>query len=353
MTKLNVAVIFGGNSLEHEVSINSAINVINSLSKEKYNVIPVYINTSGSWFLHENNTDSIKITEWEKFGTPCQLSIGTHNKALLRMSGEKFKRVPIDVAFPMLHGKFGEDGTIQGLFEMSGIKYVGCGVMASSIAMDKAMTKILAGALGIAHAKYLVFGSEDLKDIDKVLSDIRYKLGYPCFVKPLRTGSSIGISKVKNKKELSRAIDEALSCDDKIIVEKMITGRELVCAVLGTGDSDTIVSGVGEIIPGGEFYDYNDKHNNPKAETIIPCDISEVAAEEVKALSLKIFRLIGGRGLSRVDFFLENSTGRIIFNEINTIPGFTDISMYPMLMQHAGIDNSALMGKLIEIAMCE
>ncbi|MCL2566236.1 MAG: D-alanine--D-alanine ligase [Defluviitaleaceae bacterium] len=353
MTKLNVAVVFGGYSSEHEVSINSAINIINSLSKEKYNIIPIYINPMGSWFLHEGSTDSIKTADFEKFGTPCQLSLDRQNKGLLRINGDKVKRIPVDVAFPVLHGKFGEDGTIQGLFEMSGIKYVGCGVMASAIAMDKAMAKLVAGSLGINQVKYIVFDSNDLEDFDKALSIVRYKLGYPCFVKPLRTGSSVGISKVKNKKELVKAVELAISHDDSVIIEKMVEGRELECAVLGTGGEDTIVSGVGELIPGAEFYDFDAKYNNPDSKTILSPKIDKAVVNKIKDASLKIFKAIGAKGLSRVDFFLEESSGDVIFNELNTIPGFTDISMYPMLMREAGIDSQRLMDRLIEIAIQE
>ena len=353
MTKLNVAVIFGGYSTEHEVSINSAINVISSLSKEKYNVIPVYINPQGSWFLHEGQADSLKTAELTKFGTPCQLSLDRESKGLLRINADKVKRIPVDVVFPMLHGKFGEDGSIQGLCELSGISYVGCSLMASAIAMDKAMAKLVAGSLGINQVKYLVFEPDELNDAVRVLSKIRYKLGYPCFVKPVRTGSSVGISKVNNKKELAEAIELALSHDDRIIVEKAVAGRELECAVLGTGGNDTITSGVGELIPGAEFYDFNAKYNNPESRTIVSPEISEAAVNEIKEASLKIFKAIGGRGLSRVDFFLEEATSKVIFNEINTIPGFTDISMYPMLMNEAGVDSIRLMDRLIEIAIDE
>jgi len=351
MTKLNVAVIFGGYSSEHEVSINSAINIINSLSKEKYNIIPVYINPMGSWFLHEGSTDSIKTADFEKFGTPCQLSLDRQNKGLLRINGEKIKRIPVDVVFPALHGKFGEDGTIQGLFEMSGIKYVGSSVMASAIAMDKAMAKLVAASLGINQVKYIVLGSKELEDFEKALSVVRYKLGYPCFVKPVRTGSSIGISKIKNKKELVQAMELALSHDDRVIVEKMIVGREFECAVLGTGGDDTIVSGVGELLPAAEFYDFDAKYNNPDSKTVVSPEIDKEVISKIKDASLKIFKAIGAKGLSRVDFFLEEATGDVIFNEINTIPGFTDISMYPILMNEAGVDSQRIMDRLIEIAM--
>ena len=351
MTKLNVAVIFGGYSCEHEVSINSAINVISGLSKEKYNIIPIYINGAGTWFLHEGSVDSIKTAELTKFGTPCQLSMDRENKGLLRINGEKIKRIPVDVVFPVLHGRFGEDGTLQGLCEMSGIKYVGCPVMASAIAMDKAMAKLVASSLGISQVKYLVFSEEELRDAETVFAKVRYKLGYPCFVKPVRTGSSIGISKVKNKKELTEAVKLAISHDERIIVEKAVSGREFECAVLGSGGEDTIATGIGELIPAGEFYDFNAKYNNPESKTIVSPDVNENIVKEIKEASLKIFKAIGGRGLGRVDFFLEEAGGQVIFNEINTIPGFTDISMYPMLINEAGVDNTELMDRLIDIAM--
>ena len=351
MAKLNVAVVFGGFSSEHQVSINSAIKVINNLSKEKYNIIPVYINQKGSWFLYEGNLDSIKTTPFEKFGTPCQISCSMEYKGLLRMSGDRLKRVPVDVAFPVLHGKFGEDGMIQGLFEMGGLKYVGCGVMASALAMDKATTKIIAAAMGIKQAKYLVFNKEGLEDRQEVLKQIRYKLGYPCFVKPSRTGSSVGITKVKNKKELEAAIELALKHDEKIVVEQAIVGREIECAVLGTGGRDTLASPVGEILAAAEFYDYDAKYNNAESQTIINPDIDEQKVEKIRKISVDIFKAIDGSGLSRVDFFIEEKTGNIIFNEINTIPGFTDISMYTMLIEAMGISQPELMDRLIEIAM--
>jgi len=351
MSKLNIAVIFGGFSSEHQVSISSAINVINNLSKEKYNIIPVYINQKGSWFLYEGNIDSIKTVAWEKFGTPCQISCDMQNKGILRITGDKIKRIPVDVAFPVLHGKFGEDGTIQGLLEMGGLKYVGCGVLASSVAMDKATTKIIASALGIKQAKYLVFRKEELADMQEALKKIRYKLGYPCFVKPSRAGSSVGITKAKNKKELEVAIELALEHDEKIIVEQAIVGRELECSVLGTGGADTVASPVGEILAGAEFYDFDAKYNNTESQTVMNPDIGEDKAEEIRKAAVEIFKAIDGCGLSRVDFFIEEKTGNVIFNEINTIPGFTDISMYSMLIVEMGLSQSELMDRLIEVAL--
>ena len=351
MAKLNVAVVFGGFSSEHQVSINSAINVINNLSKEKYNIIPVYINQKGSWFLYEGSLDSIKTTPFEKFGTPCQISCSMEYKGLLRMSGDRIKRVPVDVVFPVLHGKFGEDGMIQGLFEMGGLKYVGCGVMASALAMDKDTTKTIVAALGIKPGKYLVFKKEALADRENVLKQIRYKLGYPCFVKPSRTGSSVGITKAKDKKTLEAAIELALQHDEKIVVEQAIVGRELECAVLGSGGEDTVASPVGEILAGAEFYDYDAKYHNDDSETVINPDIGDEKTAEIQKCAVEVFKAIDGSGLSRVDFFIEEKTNNVIFNEINTMPGFTDISMYSMLIDAMGVSGPALMDRLIEIAM--
>ena len=351
MAKLNVAVIFGGFSSEHQVSINSAINVINNLSKEKYNIIPVYINKKGSWFLYEGSIDSVKNIAWEKFGTPCLISCNMENPGLLRMTGDKIKRVPVDVVLPILHGKFGEDGMMQGLLDMCGLKYIGCGVFASALAMDKATTKVVVSALGIKQAKYLVFREEELSDRQEVLKKIRYKIGYPCFVKPSRTGSSVGITKAKNKKELEEAIELALEHDEKIVVEAAVVGRELECAVLGTGGADTVASPVGEILAGAEFYDYDAKYNSDESQTIINPDIGDEKTEEIRKAAVDVFKAVDGCGLSRVDFFIEEKTGDVIFNEINTMPGFTDISMYSMLIEAMGVSQPELMDRLIEIAM--
>jgi len=269
----------------------------------------------------------------------------------LRIMGDKFKRVPVDVAFPVLHGKYGEDGTIQGQLEMSGIDYVGCGVMASSVAMDKATTKIIVSSLGIKQAKCLVYTKETLADTDKAMKEIRYKIGYPCFVKPSKAGSSVGVSKASNKKELEAALELALEHDDKVLVEKMVTGREVECAVLGSGDEDTVASPVGEILAAAEFYDFDAKYNNAESKTVISPDIGEEAEEKIRDAALKIFKAIGGFGLSRVDFFLEDGTGDVIFNEINTMPGFTDISMYPMLIEAMGVSQPKLMDRLIKLAV--
>ncbi len=353
MSKLNVAVIFGGVSPEHEVSLVSASTVIANLSEEKYNIIPIYITKDGKWLMYEGaiKADMNEIL-WDKFGIETILSPDRISGGLLRMVGGKIKRVPVDVIFPVLHGEMGEDGTIQGLFEISGIPYVGCKVLASAMAMDKAITKVIADSVGINQANYLTFKKIDMEDMAEVLKKIRTKIGYPCFVKPANAGSSVGISKAKNKKELETAIDLALTIDNKIVVEKGITGREVECAVLGNGGAETIASTVGEIIAAADFYDYDAKYNNAESQTIIPADIDENISNEIKENALKIYKALGCSGLSRVDFFVENDTNKVIFNEINTLPGFTSISMYPKLFEYDGIKINELLNKLIELAFC-
>lgn len=354
MGKINVAVIFGGKSSEHEVSVSSASNIISNMNDEKYNIIPVYITKKGKWILYDGNIDNLKTVQFEKFGNQCILNTDNGEKGLLRISGEKVKLVPVDIAFPVLHGKNGEDGTIQGLFELCGVPYVGCGILASAAAMDKAFTKKIVNTLNIAQAKYIEIKKEDIQDeekLEEILKNIRYRLGYPCFVKPSRAGSSVGITKAKNKNDLREALALAFKHDNKIIIEKSISGLELECAVLGSGGEDTIASGVGQILPAAEFYDYDAKYNDEASKTLLEAEIESEKAEEIREAALKIFKALECSGLSRVDFFLEAETNKVVFNEINTLPGFTDISMYPMLMAKAGFEMGKLIDRLIEIAL--
>ncbi len=351
MEKKNIVVLYGGYSSEHEVSKASAATIIENMSEEKYNIIPVYITTEGKWLLYDGHIENIKNINYEKFGTPVVLSTDRGDKCLLRIVGNKIKNIPIDVIFPVLHGVNGEDGTVQGLFEIAGVPYVGCGVLASAISMDKYYTKIVVSDLGIKQAEYLSFKQEDLDDINEVMKKIRYKIGYPCFIKPANSGSAVGVSKAKNKKDLEAAIELAVSYDKKIIVEKAIIGRELECAVLGSGGNDTEASAIGEVLPASEFYDYDAKYNNSESKTVVPADIPDEISDQIKNAAIKIFKGVGGKGLSRVDFFLEEETNNIIFNEINTLPGFTSISMYPMLWNHAGLTTPQLIDKLIELAI--
>lgn len=256
----------------------------------------------------------------------------------------------MDVVIPVLHGAWGEDGTIQGLLEMAQIPYVGCGVLASAVSMDKVYTKMIAKAARIPQAKYLWVHKNDLGEKrEKILDHVEKKLGYPCFVKPSNAGSSVGISKAKNREQLSAALDFAAGYDRKVIIEEAIDAREFECAVLG--NEEPMVSGVGEVLSAAEFYDYDAKYNNSDSRTVIPAEVEEEKIEEMRRIAGKIFRAVDGSGLARVDFFIDKKTGRVLFNELNTMPGFTPISMYPMLWVQAGMTETELMDRFIELAL--
>ena len=350
VNKLTVAVIFGGQSSEHEVSRVSASSIISNLDSEKYYVIPVGITKSGKWMIYNGPIENIKNGEWEKFGTPAILSPDASQKGLLKLVGDKAKLIPIDLAFPVLHGKYGEDGTIQGLFELAQIPYVGNGVLSSSVSMDKAFTKIIAKNAKITQAKYVEVHSEDFNKIKSIATKIEKKLGYPCFVKPANAGSSVGITKAHNKDELIKGLKLAAVHDRKIVVEEGIVGREIECAVLGNGDNIS-ASCVGEIFAAAEFYDYDAKYNNSASKTVVPAEISKEKQDEIRKTAIKVFKAVDGSGLARVDFFVEKDTERVIFNELNTLPGFTPISMYSMLWNACGKPMNVLLDELIDLAL--
>lgn len=349
MDKKVIAILFGGANSEHEVSKLSAQNVIAALDEDKYFVLPIYITRDGRWFLYDGAKENIKNLQWEKFATPIVLSPDAAHHGILRLVGDKFKIMHVDVAFPVLHGKNGEDGTVQGLLELAGIPYVGSNVAASAICMDKIHTNMVAAKIGLKQADYMVFDKKDLAEetINEVLKKIRYGLGYPCFVKPAKTGSSMGISKAHNKKELVAALAEAAEHDNNIIVEKMVVGREIECAVLG--NDNAVASVVGELIYETDFYCYDTKYFDNTLRFVIPADLPEDVSDKIRQQSLAIFHATGCKGLARVDFFVDTA-GDVIFNEINTIPGFTNASMYPMLWQASGMTYAQLVDKLIELA---
>lgn len=353
MKKLNIGVIYGGISSEHLVSRASANTIISNLSQEKYNVIPIYINKEGSWIMYDNYKDDLKDFKWEKIGVDVSLSVNQTQKGLLRLVRDKAKLISIDIVFPVLHGLNGEDGTIQGLFEFSGIPYVGCGVLSSAISMDKSFMRLVAKNIGLNQTEYLAFKAHDFKkEPDKIVRLIKKEIDYPCFIKPCNGGSSIGIKKVKNKKELLDAIDLALHHDKKIMAEKAICGREFECAVLGDSFSGEVnVSGVGEIKCEHEFYDYDAKYMDKSSYTVIPADLPKKVIETIKDYSSKIFQAVDGSGLARIDFFVEDGTNEVFFNEINTMPGFTSISMYPKLWEAEGISIGVLLDKLIDLGL--
>lgn len=347
MKKLKLGVIFGGMSTENEVSCVSGISVIKNLNKEKYDIVPIFIDKNGSWYEIKN------LEKNEKFQKELD------DKKIIENVMQFLKE--LDVVFPVLHGLYGEDGTIQGVFELLHIPYVGCGVLASSVGMDKVYTKVIFEKAGINQTKYVYIRKFDDKYIyvdgnfnEKILkledisNRIIEKLKFPMFVKPSNSGSSVGISKVENKQELEQAIEEASKFDRKILVEEGIIGREVECAVLG--NEEVISSCVGEIKAADEFYSYDAKYNNQESKTLIPADITEEKSKEIQGLAIKAFKSIDGKGLSRVDFFIEEKTEKVYINEINTLPGFTSISMYPKLFDKVGIKYSDLLDKLIELA---
>ena len=348
--KKTVAVIFGGQSSEHEVSRNSAMLMLNALDPKKYQILPVGITKEGRWLIYNGPFEHVKTGEWEKYGVPVCLSPDATKKCFLKIVNGSVKEIPVDVVIPVLHGAWGEDGTIQGLFEMAQIPYVGCGVLASAVSMDKVYTKIIAKSARIPQAKYLWVHKYDLeKKKNSILDQVEKKLGYPCFVKPSNAGSSVGISKAKDREQLWEALNYAAGYDRKIVIEEAIDAREFECAVLG--NEDPIVSGVGEVLSAAEFYDYDAKYNNNESRTVIPAELEAEKVEEMRKLARKIFLAVDGSGLARVDFFVDRKTGKVLFNELNTMPGFTPISMYPMLWKHAGMTEAELMDRFVTLAL--
>ena len=348
MNKKNVVVIFGGQSPEHEVSLNSASMIISNMNEEKYYIIPIGITKEGQWLIYDGPVEHIKTGEWEKYGTPAIISPNATQKSILKIIGDKIKKIPVDVIFPVLHGKWGEDGTIQGLFEMAQIPYVGDGVLSSCVSMDKVFTKMIANSVNIEQAKYLWFYTYELEHCENILNQIEKELQYPCFIKPANTGSSVGITKAHNREELKKALYYAAKFDTKVIAEEFIDGREIECSVLG--NENPIASGVGEIFSAAEFYDYDAKYNNAESKTVVPAELEKEITDKIRKIAIKIFKAVEGTGLARVDFLIQKNTNRIIFNELNTMPGFTSISMYPMLWEAEGKSKELLIDELITLA---
>lgn len=349
MAKKNLVVIFGGKSSEHEVSCISVQTVAKAVDTSRYDMILVGITRDGRW-LKADSIDSIADESWYNSKISVMLSPDGSREIVLR-DGENITFQTVDVIFPVLHGMYGEDGTIQGLFEMANIPYVGCGVFASAASMDKFFTKIIVDHIGICQAKFVPVLEEDFDDLEKAMDRVEEKLVYPVFVKPSKAGSSKGVSKAGNRTELECSLREAVKHDTKILVEETIVGRELECGVLGY-KRNTKASGVGEILAAAdaEFYDFDAKYHNAESKTVIGADIPEEIEEEIRNDAVAIFNALDGFGLARVDFFLEAGTNRVVFNEINTLPGFTSISMYPMLWDAEGYDIETLVSTLIEMA---
>ncbi len=348
MEKKTVVVLFGGQSSEHEVSCVSVRTVIAKIDRSRYNLLLIGITKEGRW-LYVEDEESIASGSWRESSVGAILSPDAAMGGVLLLDGEQVTLRKVDVVFPVLHGLYGEDGTIQGILELAGIPYVGCGVLSSAVSMDKLTTKRLVDPLGITQAQYVPVLRQELSDVEAVIARIEGKLSYPVFVKPSNAGSSRGVSKAGNREELARALEVAAAEDGRILVEETIVGRELECAVLQ--DAEGIqASGVGEILAAAEFYDYDAKYNNADSRTVLSPELPAGKTGEIRRAAEAIFRAVDGRGLARVDFFLENGTNRVVFNEINTLPGFTSISMYPMLWEEKGISGEELVEKLIQSA---
>lgn len=346
--KKNLCVIFGGESPEHDISQKSVTSVLNNLNKEKYNIYTLGITKDGRWYLFTGDYGLIESGEWENDTVNLKKAFVSPDSSQrgIMVCGEKTEIIPIDVIFPVLHGEYGEDGTVQGLFELSHIPYVGMGVLASANGMDKTYSKLVFDNAGIPQASWVVVNNGE--DFEKKADEIEEKLGYPCFVKPARLGSSVGIGKAHNREELMTALNNAVKYDRRILVEEHIDGHEVECAVLGNFDAKA--STVGEIKPMVEFYDFDAKYNDDSTVLVIPAELPEETIEKIREYAVKAFKALDGQGLSRVDFFVRYSDGGIILNELNTMPGFTNISMYPKLWNAVGVGYEELLDRLIELA---
>lgn len=348
MQKIKVGVILGGMSTEHDVSVVSGMSVIKNLDTKKYDVTQIYLSKNGEYYLHKDIIE--------------KMQVGDTLKNLTKIDNILDYLKSFDVLFPVLHGLYGEDGTIQGLFEMLNIPYVGCKVLASSVSMDKAYTKIIFDRAQLKQAKYVYIRKnentyiyvdknfdETIYTLNEVSNIIEKQLGYPCFIKPSNSGSSVGIRKANNIKELKECIEYASKFDTKILIEEQINGKEIECAVLG--NEDVKASCVGQIIPADEFYSFEAKYKNSASKCLIPADITKEQEEKVRKLAIKAFKAVGGKGLSRVDFFINEKDNDVYINEINTMPGFTEISMYSKLWAESGIKYPELLSKLIDLAL--
>ena len=350
-----IAILFGGASSEHEVSRKSAYTVIKNFPKDEYEYIIIGITKSGKWILYSGDIENIIDGSWEKDenNKNAFISPDTSHKGIVVLNNGKYDIISIDAVLPVLHGKNGEDGTVQGLLELSDIPVAGCKMSAAVDCMDKTVTNTVLEYNGINKPIFDWFYYYDFKKTpEKFLDRAENKIkSYPMFVKPANAGSSVGVSKVNNRKELLDAIEKASKEDGKIVVEKGIIGKEVECAVLG--NTDPMCSIAGEIVPDADFYDYDDKYKNNKTSFYIPARLSDEVYSELKETAIKAYKIMGCRGLSRVDFLVENNTNKIYLNEINTFPGFTSISMYPKLMGEMGIGIKDLIKKILDLSFEE
>ena len=351
MAKLNVCVLFGGMSPEHDVSLRSAESVLNNMDTEKYNVFPVGIAKDGDWILY-GSTDYSKLPtgQWLNCPENRRAAISPiRGQGLLIFEGDNVIREMIEIVFPVLHGENGEDGSVQGLLQLAGIPFVGPHVAASAVSMDKTLTKLVADNAGVKQAAWqLVRAAEVRSHMEQVITRLEGKFNYPMFVKPAGTGSSVGVSKAADREGLVRALSHAVQFDSKILVEEFIHGREVEVAVMG--NESPVASVCGEIDSGADFYDYDAKYVTDTSVAYIPARIPAEVEEFVREQAVKIYSAIGCQGLSRGDFFVTYEDNRVVFNEINTLPGFTSISMYPKLFAASGIPYSQIIDNLLKLA---
>ena len=352
MKKLSVCILFGGMSPEHEVSLRSAESVLNNIDKNKYNIFPVGITKDGDWILFGGKDYSmLPAGTWMNHPNNRRAAISpVRGQGLLSFEGDCVVRERIDVVFPVLHGENGEDGAMQGLMKLAGIPYVGPHVAASAVAMDKTLTKLVVDHACVPQAAWqLVRRSETENHMDNVVRILEERFDYPMFVKPAGTGSSVGVSKASDREDLEKALVNAAKYDPKVLVEEFIHGREIEVAVMG--NDNPVASICGEIDSGADFYDYDAKYVTDTSTAYIPARIPEDIQETVREAAVKVYSAIGCQGLSRVDFFVTYEDNRVVFNEINTLPGFTSISMYPKLFAASGIPYTKLIDELLELAL--
>ena len=353
--RMRVGVIYGGRSGEHEVSLRSAASVIAALDPKRYEVVPIAISKAGRWLSGPDSLAQLEKAQQTLSAAPDRgrevtIAPDPTRRSLIPLGAAPAGRAPrpLDVVFPVLHGTYGEDGTIQGLLELADLPYVGAGVLASAAGMDKAAMKSLFRDAGLPLCRWIVAHTA-AESTDAIRRRVAETLGFPCFVKPANLGSSVGITKVSDPKLLAAAIAEAAAYDPKLVIEEGVDAREFECAILGNERPEASV--VGELVPSREFYDYADKYVEQGARIVIPAELPADTANEMRGLAIRAFQAVDCSGLARVDFFLDRKGGRILLNEINTMPGFTSISMFPKLWAATGVDYPSLIDRLIELAV--
>lgn len=351
MKKIKLCVLFGGRSSEYEVSLKSAYSVLSNADRAKYDVLPVGITKEGEWYFFEGDYESLPDGSWCKDTSAMKrVALDLAGQKLCLVDGKNVSDFPVDVVFPVLHGSYGEDGTVQGMLSLAQIPFVGCGSASGAVCMDKLFTKQIVRTTGVRQAECVILYRDSWAEKAQMLVErAERELGYPMFVKPARAGSSVGVSKARNREELMAAAEIAFREDSKVLVEEAIDGREIEVAVLNEGNAYT-VSDCAEIVTGADFYDYEAKYQSSASGYHIPARLPEDVRNQVRSWAEIIFRALDCRGLSRVDFFV-NDRGDIVFNEINTLPGFTSISMYPKLMMHTGMTYAELIDRLVASAM--